>query len=179
MFQNDIDDMITVIRTANKNLAPTYQNFVGFDASGNPIFKYYNVNKARIRGLETSQPAGHEAWNLKLNYTYNDARDLSNGGNKPLSDLPFHTTNATLDWKPWDAQTSTFLPTTRQKRTVTDGNPTPGGYTVWNTGGSYQVNKAVKIRAGVLNLGDKDLNRDDYSYNEDGRRYFAAVDYSF
>jgi len=30
-----------------------------------------------------------------------------------------------------------------------------------------------------LNLGDKDLNRDDYSYNEDGRRHFAAVDYSF
>jgi len=62
---------------------------------------------------------------------------------------------------------------------VTDGNATPGGYTTWNTGGSYQVNKAVKIRAGVLNLTDKDLNRDDYSYNEDGRRYFAAVDYSF
>jgi len=181
VFQNDIDDMITVIRTANKNLAPTYQNFVGFDASGNPIFKYYNVNKARIRGLETevSLPVA-EAWNLKLNYTYNDARDLSNGGNKPLSDLPFHTTNATLDWKPWDAWSFYLSANYKGKsRTVTDGNPTPGGYTVWNTGGSYQVNKAVKIRAGVLNLGDKDLNRDDYSYNEDGRRYFAAVDYSF
>ena len=34
-------------------------------------------------------------------------------------------------------------------------------------------------RAGVLNLGDKDLSRDDYSYNEDGRRYFMAVDYRF
>ena len=33
--------------------------------------------------------------------------------------------------------------------------------------------------AGVLNLGDKDLSRDDYSYNEDGRRYFMAVDYRF
>ena len=37
----------------------------------------------------------------------------------------------------------------------------------------------VKLRAGVLNLGDKDLSRDDYSYNEDGRRYFMAVDYRF
>ncbi|MEF5384893.1 hypothetical protein U9800_13320 [Escherichia coli] len=26
---------------------------------------------------------------------------------------------------------------------------------------------------------DKDLSRDDYSYNEDGRRYFMAVDYRF
>lgn len=181
VFQNDIDDMITVIRTANRNLAPTYANFVGFDASGNPIFRYYNVNKARIRGLETevSLPVT-DVLNLKLNYTYNDARDLSNGGNKPLSELPFHTSNATLDWKPWDAWSFYVSANYKGKsRTVTDGNATPGGYTVWNTGGSYQVNKAVKLRAGVLNLTDKDLNRDDYSYNEDGRRYFAAIDYSF
>ncbi|MBU9847255.1 catecholate siderophore receptor CirA [Rahnella ecdela] len=181
VFQNDIDDMITVIRTANRSLAPTYQNFAGFDASGNPIFQYYNVNKARIRGLETEfgLPLTNQL-NLRLNYTYNDARDLSNGGNKPLSELPFHTSNATLDWKPLDAWSFYLSANYKGKsRTVTDDNATPGGYTIWNTGGSYAVNKAVKIRAGVLNLTDKDLNRDDYSYNEDGRRYFAAVDYSF
>jgi len=100
VFQNDIDDMITVIRTANRNLAQTYQNFAGFDASGNPIFRYYNVNKARIRGLETEPGLPvTDKLNLKLNYTYNDARDWSNGGNKLLSELPFHTSNATLDWK--------------------------------------------------------------------------------
>ncbi|CAM3776791.1 catecholate siderophore receptor CirA [Rahnella victoriana] len=181
VFQNDIDDMITVIRTANRNLAPTYQNFVGFDASGNPIFRYYNVNKARIRGLETELGLPlSDTLNLRLNYTYNDARDLSNGGNKPLSELPFHTSNATVDWKPLEDWSFYISANYKGKsRTVTDGNATPGGYTIWNTGGSYQVSKAVKIRAGVLNLTDKDLNRDDYSYNEDGRRYFAAVDYSF
>ena len=181
VFQNDIDDMITVIRTANRSLAPSYPNFAGFDASGNPIFRYYNVNKARIRGLETELglPVADKL-NLRLNYTYNDARDLSNDGNKPLSELPFHTTNATLDWKPLEDWSFYLSANYKGKsRTVTDGNATPGGYTTWNTGGSYQVNKAVKIRAGVLNLTDKDLNRDDYSYNEDGRRYFAAVDYSF
>ncbi|MGJ0481816.1 catecholate siderophore receptor CirA [Pantoea agglomerans] len=181
VFQNDIDDMITVIRTANRNLAQTYQNFAGFDASGNPIFRYYNVNKARIRGLETELGLPvTDKLNLKLNYTYNDARDRSNGGNKPLSELPFHTSNATLDWKPLEDWSFYLSANYKGKsRTVTDGNATPGGYTIWNTGGSYKVNKAFKIRAGVLNLTDKDLNRDDYSYNEDGRRYFAAVDYSF
>ncbi len=54
-----------------------------------------------------------------------------------------------------------------------------GGYSIWNTGESYKANKTVKIRTGVLNLTDKNLNRDDYSYNEDGSRYFAAVDDSF
>ncbi len=37
-----------------------------------------------------------------MNYTYNDGRDLSNGGDKPLQTLPFHTANGTLDWKPLD-----------------------------------------------------------------------------
>ena len=36
---------------------------------------------------------------MTLNYTYNDGRDISNGGNKPLSELPFHTANGTLDWQ--------------------------------------------------------------------------------
>lgn len=39
--------------------------------------------------------------------------------------------------------------------------------------------KDVKLRVGVLNFGDKDFSRDDYSYNEDGRRYFMVVDYRF
>jgi outer membrane receptor for ferrienterochelin and colicins len=40
-------------------------------------------------------------------------------------------------------------------------------------------NESVKLRAGVQNLLDKDLSRDDYSYTEDGRRYFVGVDYKF
>ncbi|SQC63612.1 colicin I receptor [Klebsiella pneumoniae] len=46
-------------------------------------------------------PFGDE-WKLTVNYTYNDGRDLSNGGDKPLQTLPFHTANGTLDWKPLD-----------------------------------------------------------------------------
>ena len=30
-----------------------------------------------------------------------------------------------------------------------------------------------------MNLLDKDLSRDDYTYTEEGRRYFMAVDYQF
>lgn len=181
VFQNDVDDMISVNRTSNRSQAVKYDNFVGFDSAGNPIFQYFNVNKARIRGLETELniPFGDKV-GLKLNYTYNDGRDLSNGGDKPLTALPFHTANATLDWKPqedWGLYVSANLK--GQARTVANDDATPGGYTIWNTGGSYKVNKAVKIRAGVLNFLDKDLNRDSYSYNEDGRRYFMAVDYSF
>jgi len=181
-FQNDIDDMIGINRTANRALAPSYDNFVGFnDETGNPMFRYYNVNKARIRGVETELKIPFDdQWKLTLNYTYNDGRDLSDGGNKPLSELPLHTANGTVDWKPladWSFYVSANY--TGEKRTTTTDGPTPGGYVIWNAGGAWQATKNVKLRAGVMNLGDKDLSRDDYSYNEDGRRYFLAMDYRF
>ncbi|PKH24340.1 catecholate siderophore receptor CirA [Enterobacterales bacterium CwR94] len=180
-FQNNIDDMISILRTPNASLAPSYPNFAGFDSAGRPIFRYFNVNKARIRGVETEVKIPlDEALKLTLNYTYNDGRDLSSGGNKPLSELPFHTVNGTLDWSPledWNFYLQANY--SGERRTLANDDATPGGYVIWNTGASWQATKAVKVRAGVLNLGDKDLNRDDYSYNEDGRRYFLAMDYAF
>ncbi|NIF31009.1 catecholate siderophore receptor CirA [Enterobacter sp. Cy-643] len=180
-FQNNVEDMIDIQRTANRSVAPSYSNFVGFDKSGNPIFRYYNVNKARIRGVETELKIPfNDQWKLSLNYTYNDGRDLSNGGNKPLQQQSFHTANGTVDWAPledWSFYVSANY--TGKQRAVSATDKTPGGYIVWNTGGAWKATKNVKVRAGVLNLGDKDLNRDIYSYNEDGRRYFMALDYSF
>jgi len=184
LFQNDVEDMINISRTASISEAPNYTNFVGFERNSSgrlvPVFRYYNVNKARIRGVETELKVPfNDAWKLTLNYTYNDGRDLSNGGNKPLQNQPFHTANGILDWQAtqdWSFYVSANY--TGEKRSTTQGT-TPGGYVIWNLGGGWQASKNVKLRAGVLNLADKDLSRDDYSYNEDGRRYFMAVDYRF
>ncbi|HGV3512496.1 TPA: catecholate siderophore receptor CirA [Klebsiella pneumoniae] len=183
-FQNNVDDMIDVLRTFSASEAPGYPNFVGWKTVNGkrvPIFRYFNVNKARIKGVETEVkiPFGDE-WKLTVNYTYNDGRDLSNGGDKPLQTLPFHTANGTLDWKPLDDWS--FYVTanyTGQQRAVSATGKTPGGYTLFDVGAAWQVTKNVKLRSGVQNVGDKDLSRDDYSYTEKGRRYFMAVDYRF
>ncbi|ALR77403.1 catecholate siderophore receptor CirA [[Enterobacter] lignolyticus] len=180
-FQNNVDDRISISRTAKVKDAKNYPNYVGLNADGEPIFRYYNVNKARIRGVETELKVPvAEDWKLTLNYTYNDGRDLSNGGNKPLSELPFHTANGTVDWQAtedWSFYVQANY--TGEQRAKVDGGPTPGGYVLWNSGAAWQMTKSVKVRAGVLNLTDKDLNRDEYSYTEDGRRYFMALDYRF
>lgn len=186
-FRNDVDNRISISRTPDVNAAPGYSNFVGFETNSRgqrvPVFRYYNVNKARIQGVETELKVPfNEAWKLSLNYTYNDGRDVSNGGNKPLSDLPFHTANGTLDWKPAQLEDWSFYVSgnyTGRKRADSATAKTPGGYVVWDTGAAWQATKNVKLRAGVLNVGDKDLKRDDYGYTEDGRRYFMAVDYRF
>lgn len=180
-FQNDIDDMINIDRTQSRTLAPSYSNFVGFNSDGEPIFRYYNVNKARIRGVETELKVPfNDQWKLTVNYTYNDGRDLSGGGNKPLSSLPFHTANGTLNWTPledWSFYVSGNY--TGEQRATTNATTATGGYVIWNAGAAWQATKNVKLRTGVMNLGDKDLSREDYSYNEDGRRYFVAMDYRF
>ncbi|MGO3908316.1 catecholate siderophore receptor CirA [Huaxiibacter chinensis] len=180
-FQNDVDDRISISRTRSVSEAQSYPNYVGLNENGEPIFRYYNVNKARIRGVETELKVPlAEDWKITLNYTYNDGRDISNGGNKPLSDLPFHTANGTVDWQASQAWSFYVQGNyTGEKRTITEGEATPGGYVVWNTGAAWQATKNVKLRAGVQNLLDKDLSRDDYSYTEDGRRYFMALDYQF
>lgn len=131
--------------------------------------------------METSlQMPFDEQWKLTLNYTYNDGRDLSNGGDAPLSELPLHNANGTLDWKPLN-DWSFYLAVnyTGEQRSITADGGTPGGYVTWDLGGAWRATKNVKLRGGVLNMGDKDLNRDDYSFTEDGRRYFVALDYRF
>ncbi|WP_058913805.1 catecholate siderophore receptor CirA [Entomohabitans teleogrylli] len=179
-FQNNVDDMIDVLRTSNPALAPSYPNYVGME-NGRPVFRYFNVNKARIRGLETELKVPfNEQWKLTLNYTYTDGRNLSDGGNKPLENRPFHNANGTLDWAPlqdWSFYVSANY--SGESRATAANGPTPGGYVIWNAGAGWQATKNVKLRAGVLNLGDKDLSRDDYSFNEDGRRYFVSLDYRF
>ncbi|WP_034915968.1 catecholate siderophore receptor CirA [Erwinia sp. 9145] len=179
-FQTRVKDRIDIARTASLTDAPGYSNFVGVE-NGKPVFHYYNVNRALINGVETELKIPiSPAWKLTLNYTYADGRDRSGGGNKPLETLPLHTANGTLDWSPladWAFYVQAKY--SGERRTLKDDGLTPGGYVVWNSGGSWQASKAVKVRAGVQNVGDKDLNRDSYGFNEDGRRYFAAVDYSF
>ena len=37
---------------------------------------------------------------------------------------------------------------------------------MFDIGAAWNVTKNVKLRSGVLNVGDKDLSRDDYGYTE-------------
>ncbi len=156
VFRNDVKDRISISRTSDVNAAPGYQNFVGFETGANgrriPVFSYYNVNKARIQGVETELKIPfNDEWKLSINYTYNDGRDVSNGENKPLS--------ATAKTNRYPICRSILL-------------------TVRWTGNRWRWKTEPSAQA--LSLGDKDPGHThDYSYNEDGRRYFMAVDYRF
>jgi len=181
LFQNDLENMIDIQRTGDRLIAPSYPNYVGTDASGNPIFRYFNVNKARVRGVETELKVPvSDSLKLSLNYTYNDGRNLSDGSNKPLERQPYHTANGIIDWTPVDDWAFYLQGNyTGQKRAISAKDKVPGGYVVWNVGASWQMTKQVKLRSGILNVADKSISRDDYSFTEEGRRLFMAMDYTF
>ncbi|MFO6426672.1 TonB-dependent receptor domain-containing protein [Escherichia coli] len=101
VFRNDVKYCISISRTSRCSTLhrATKTLLVLRRALTDSVFSYYNVNKARIQGRETELKIPfNDEWKLSINYTYNDGRDVSNGENKPLSDLPFQTANGTLDW---------------------------------------------------------------------------------
>ncbi|MCZ5691958.1 TonB-dependent receptor [Escherichia coli] len=88
--RNDVKDRISISRTSDVNAAPGLPKLCWLETGANgrriPVFSYYNVNKARIQGVETELKIPfNDEWKLSINYTYNDGRDVSNGENKPLS----------------------------------------------------------------------------------------------
>lgn len=52
-------------------------------------------------------------------------------------------------------------------------------YTFVDLGGTYKLNKNVDLYAGIYNILDKQIRYDDYSYVEDGRRYWLGVGLRF
>ncbi|HEA8612485.1 TPA: TonB-dependent receptor, partial [Escherichia coli] len=66
-----------------------------------------------------------------------------------------------------------------ETRAQSSGTETQGGYTLWDAGASWKATKNITVRSGILNVMDKDLERNDYSYTVDGRRYFLSMDYRF
>ncbi|MEQ4675462.1 catecholate siderophore receptor CirA [Providencia vermicola] len=184
VYQNDLKDMININRTPDINIAPTYPNFAGWTTNSKgekiPVFKYYNVDKARIRGVETELrvPFLDKQFDLNFNYSYTDARDRTN--DTPLNTKPFDTFNTTLNWYPTDAASLYVTANYQGKaRKISESDKNKGGYTMWNLGGAYKLTDNVKLRAGVLNLLDKTQSVETYGYNEEGRRYFISGEYSF
>ncbi|EEU4686960.1 catecholate siderophore receptor CirA [Escherichia coli] len=181
VYRNEIDDMIANKRSKKLKEAMTLPNFVGITDDGRPIFRYFNINKARIQGLESELkiPLGEQV-KLSLTYTYTDGRDLSSGEEKPLNDSPFHNANGRIDWTPLD-DWSFYVSANYhgETRAQSSGTETQGGYTLWDAGASWKATKNITVRSGILNVMDKDLERNDYSYTVDGRRYFLSMDYRF
>ena len=188
-FHNQIKDMIPYppARTSDPVAALSYANYIGLAADGNPMFSYENIDEARTMGIEASLSLRpRDDLTITANYTYLDAKAMS-GVKRPLAYQPEHTVNVGVDWQATEHLTLsakgnytgdqyTYVPT--------DGNMSNAskvdGYFTADVTGTYDVNDNFTLKAGVLNIADKQIYRDvSDDFNVDGRRYYFSANMRF
>jgi outer membrane receptor for ferrienterochelin and colicins len=183
VFDTRLNNMLDVSsRTANRTLAPTYPNFVGFLADGRPIFKYQNIARVRSQGVELGLRARlSPTLALRTNFTYTDARNTSGSVELPLTYRSKHVANVSLDWKPaaaWALSAAARYNGEQYISVPANGQNlvSAPAYTMVDLSAAWTVLPQLTLRAGVLNATDERIDRTlSTEFNEDGRRWFVSV----
>jgi ferric enterobactin receptor len=185
---------ITYFRNDYKNKIVSGTDLMGYASNGYNILRWENGGKAVVEGLEGSLviPVVKDRLSWRTNATYMITSENKDTGN-PLSVIPKYTVNTMLDYQITD-KLSTNLTWTfygRQKpreyaeiRNEVGSLATNevGAYSVAAIGVNYDLAKNLRLNAGISNLFDKQLYRENEgasTYNEPGRAYYAGMTLSF
>ena len=92
-----------------------------------------------------------------------------------------HMANATLSWKPVENLTTQLRANYVGAQKVSTGAGRAAGYTLLSAYANYDFNEYTTLQLGVDNLTDKRLADDasEYSFADEGRRYFVGMKASF
>lgn len=133
-----------------------------------------NVARARIRGIETQYNVRLDVWQINLELTAQDPKDLSNDLVLPRRAKRSATASVVYDQPAF--QLGADLIAAGQRKDSNYSNDTMGGYGIVNINGALHLSKAWSIRGKVENLFDKhyELARD---YNASGRALWIGASY--
>jgi ferric enterobactin receptor len=186
----------------NKIIADMGDQAIPPMVNGYRAFQWVNSGKAIVRGAEgylNIPLLGHEGSTLRWsnNLTWMDKNE-NKSTHQPLSVIPKYTVNSTLDWQPTEKLSFQLLATfygKQKPRTMNmssniamtgDALKERKAYALYGISGGYAFTKQVHLRAGVNNLADKRLYREDSqtaqgaaTYNEPGRAFFVNLTTSF
>jgi outer membrane receptor for ferrienterochelin and colicins len=183
VYDTQLKNMLDITnRTASKTLAPSYANFVGFLPDGRPMFRYQNIASVKSRGAEfSSRVTLSPTLGLRANYTYTDAKNTSSTIELPLTYRSKHVANIGVDWQALPALGLGL--SGRYNGSQYISVPTSGlnmikapAYTVMDLSAAWTLNTTFTLRAGLLNLADKVVDREtSIEFNEDGRRIYISA----
>ncbi len=134
---------------------------------------YMNRDSGKTWGLElSSQYVFNPAWSVKANYTWTDSELKEAGVKSKLSDVAKHVASATLNWN-INNQWSAWLQAEYRGKSRRFNNDYSNfsenekrefaavgdirGYSLFNLGAQYRMNKNVTFSATIYNLFDKDF----------------------
>lgn len=151
-YQNLIDDLI---QTEFDSIATDNRG------DGVDVYRYANVDKARIRGVETT--AGWQftpGWELSAGYTYTDAEDRGTG--RFLPNRPRHQARLGLDGLAGIPGFSWSVRLRNQSSEYVDAGEAKKspGYATMDLKLNQQLGDSLRAFAGIDNLTDKQRNFD-------------------
>ncbi|EXU79758.1 catecholate siderophore receptor CirA [Comamonas aquatica DA1877] len=183
VFDTKLKNMIDIdSRTRDITLAPSLDNFVGFLPDGRPIFSYQNIHSARTRGLEGSWTWQiTPALDVKTSYTYLSAKNTSKPVHTPLLNRSRHNLNVAANWRvhpDWNLGATWRLQSAQPLNSAnTVRKPGQG---LLDLSAAWQVRRDTTLRAGILNVADRTLDRVSASdYSDEGRRLFLSLNSRF
>lgn len=185
---------VTWFRNDYKNKIVAGTDVLGYTSTGANILQWENGGKAVVEGLEGNLtiPVVADTLEWRTNATYMIKSENKDTGN-PLSVIPKYSVNTMLDWQ-ISSKLSADVNWTlygRQKprknaeiRNETDSlsDKEIGAYSIVGLNANYQLLKNMRLNAGISNLLDKQIYRENEgasTYNEAGRAYYAGVTLTF
>jgi len=152
-------------------------NLIGYDEQNH----YYNVDKARIEGIEATAQFDTGPLSHQVSFDYLDPRNAKTNG--ILSRRAKQQVKYQLDWQMYNLDWNLayhYLGT----RYDSDFNTYPvqrvkmGGVSLWDVAVSYPVTSHLTVRGRIANLFDKDYETV-YGYQTAGREYTLSGSYTF
>jgi outer membrane receptor for ferrienterochelin and colicins len=146
-----------------------------------------NVDKADLKGLELSfKTPLFTGFLLTSNYSWTKTEQKSGEyKGRVLNRTPKQKFNTQLDWNAtqqldlWTKVAYYGQESTNKKQNNKLKTITYAGYTFWDVGASFQINKDAKVYGGVYNLFDKNVSNEDFGKTLEGRRYFVGTEINF
>ncbi|MBJ3815660.1 TonB-dependent siderophore receptor [Shimwellia pseudoproteus] len=206
---DDLQAGLTWYRNDYHNKIESGYNIVGQSTLGANIYKWENVPKVVVQGLEgTLNFPITDAIKMKNNFTYIIENKNKTTGDY-LSIIPKYTINSTLDWQASSQLsvqgTLTWYGAQKPKKYNYKGERTSGTetrqvspYTLVGVSATYDINKNMYITSGISNLFDKRHFREGNAqstgndktgaylwgagantYNEPGRTYYMDIGLRF
>ena len=185
-FYTDFTDKISNYNSGDKY----FRNGVN---TGKNLWVYENIDKATIQGLELSttwDPS--KVVKLKAGYTYTKSEQKSGTyAGHPLTYTPKHSVNLRADWKvsphltAWTdyqyigKQINAALRAGSNGKLLPTGVREYAGYSLFNLGTNYDLNKSVTLKAAIYNVLDKKLTLEDHNIYGEGRTLWVGANFKF
>jgi TonB-dependent vitamin B12 receptor len=161
-----------------------YRNDIDNLISSDPrTFRYYNVDKARIKGIEATAQFDTGPVSHQISYDYVDPRNAKT--NEVLVRRSKQQVKYQLDTQVWDLDWNlayrylgTRYDVAYDPNTFTSERVKMGGVSLWDLAVSYPVTSHLTVRGKIANLFDKDYETV-YGYETAGREYTLSGSYTF